>query len=793
MGTRPKPNRPSTRTRPPPRPIEDYALIGSTFSAALVHRGGDIEWLCLPRFDSAAMFASLLGDAENGGWSLHARDPKARIERRYLPGTLVLETTLTTATGVATVTDFMPRPEHDGTHELVRIVRGVSGTVELHTDLRIRFQYGQWCPWVHRHEGAIYAVAGPDAVRVSSGVPLTSRDMRSFADFEVGAGQAIAFTLEWFPSHVRPPITRDPYSLLARSTAEWSAWSQRCSHAGEFHEEVKRSLITLKALTYAPTGGIVAAPTTSLPEQPGGERNWDYRFCWLRDAALTLYALIGAGYIEEASDWRWWLMRAVGGSPDDLQVMYGLHGERALTEIELDGLAGYEGSRPVRVGNEAHGQRQLDVYGAVIAAFHAARKAGLADMAQVWPLERAIARRLALLWREKDCGLWEVRGEARHFVHSKVMCWLAFDRVIASAEQFDLEGPLEEWRRIRAEIHAEVCERGFDAASHSFVQYYGADAVDAALLMIPLVGFLPIDDPRVQGTVARIERELMQGGLVYRYRTELGVDGLAGGEGAFLACSFWLASVYVAQGELAKARQLFRHLLSLGNDLGLFAEEYDPAARRQLGNFPQAFSHIGLINTAHALVSAAGGVWELAGSGSRTEAQGPPIVVVIGVSASGKSTTGKALSEHLECAFQDGDDLHPAANVRKMKAGVPLTDEDRGPWLDRVAAWIGKRARAGERGVVACSALKRAYRDRLRAAHPDLYFVLLAPSDAVLHARIGARKGHFMPPSLLASQLRTLERPDDSERALTIEHPVDVDESCLQTLAWMLSLAPRAR
>ncbi|SDZ18252.1 Glucoamylase (glucan-1,4-alpha-glucosidase), GH15 family [Variovorax sp. YR634] len=608
------PKQPSSRLHAdrPNRPIGDYALIGSTHSAALVHCGGDIEWLCLPRFDSAAMFASLLGDERNGHWTMRAKDRKARVTRRYLPGTVVLETTIRTAKGTAIVTDFMPRPALDGTHEVVRIVQGVRGTVAMHTEFRIRFNYGGWCPWMERRDGAVFATAGPDSVRISSGVPLTNENFASFADFTVSAGQAIAFSLDWFPSHLKPPVTRDAGALLARTVAEWSAWTGRCGYHGEFREPVMRSLLTLKALTYEPTGGIVAAPSTSLPELPGGERNWDYRFCWLRDAALTLYALIGSGYVEEASAWRWWLMRAVGGSPEELQVMYGLHGERSLTELELGWLPGYEDSRPVRIGNGAHGQRQLDVYGSVIAAFHAARKAGLADMDKVWPLERAIAKHLMVLWKEPDCSLWEVRGEPRHFVHSKIMCWLAFDRVIASATEYGLEGPVERWREVRDEIHAEVCARGYDAASNSFVQYYGADTVDAALLWMPLIGFLPIHDARVQGTIARIEKELIFNGLVYRYRTEKGVDGLEGGEGAFLACSFWLSNVYVAMGKLRKARALFKRLLALGNDLGLFAEEYDPVAQRQLGNFPQAFSHIGLINSAHALVSAAGGVWELA-------------------------------------------------------------------------------------------------------------------------------------------------------------------------------------
>lgn len=769
----------------PARPIEDYALIGSTHSAALVHRGGDIEWLCLPRFDSAAMFASLLGDENNGRWSMRARDRKARITRRYLPGTLVLETTFRTAQGVATVTDFMPRPASDGMHEVVRIVRGVRGTAAMHTELRIRFNYGEWCPWVERREGAVYAVAGPDGVRVTSGVELINENFASTADFTVTAGQAIAFCLEWFPSHQTPPVTRDAHALLARTAGEWCEWTDRCGYDGEYREAVTRSLLTLKALTYEPSGGIVAAPTTSLPEHPGGERNWDYRFCWLRDAALTLYALIGSGYIEEASDWRWWLMRAVGGSPEELQVMYGLHGERTLTEVELGWLRGYEDSRPVRIGNGAQAQRQLDVYGAVIAAFHASRKAGLKDMDKVWPLECAIAQQLTVLWKKPDCSLWEVRGELRHFVHSKFMCWLAFDRMIASARDFHLDGPVDEWRKVRDEIHADVCAKGYDAASGSFVQYYGADAVDAALLLMPLVGFLPIHDPRVERTVARIERELVFKRLVYRYRTEQGVDGLEGGEAAFLACSFWLSNVYVAMGRLKEARALLDHLLSLGSDLGLFAEEYDPVARRQLGNFPQAFSHIGLINSVHALSSAAGGVWELVDRDGKASSGEPLIVVISGVSGSGKTTLGKALAAQLECKFVDADRLHPAAPARKMRAGEPLDEDDRAPTLAQVADWIAARSRAGEHGIIACPALKKASRDRLRASHANLAFVLLAPSEAVLLKRIGARRTHWMRPSDLRRQLHTLEQPDASERTLIIEGEVDVGEACLQALTWL--------
>lgn len=589
---------------PGSRPIEDYALIGSTHSAALIHRGGEIEWMCLPRFDSGAMFASLLGDRGNGSWALHAIDPEARVTRRYLPGTVVLETTIETATGCAVVIDFLPRPTRDSNHEAMRIVRGVRGEVAMHTEMRIRFNYGEWCPWVGRHDGAIIAVAGPDAVRIRSDVPLKNDHFCTHADFGIRAGEERFFCVEWYPSHETPAAAREPDALLELSLVEWRAWSESSVYRGGYGESVDRSLLTLRALTYAPTGGIVAAPTTSLPEEIGGVRNWDYRFCWLRDAALTLYALIRSGHAEEASAWRWWLMRAVGGTPDELQIMYGLHGERNLTEVEVDWLAGYECSKPVRIGNGAHGQRQLDVYGAVIGAFHASRVAGLDDMDQVWHLECAIARKLAVLWKEPDSSLWEVRGDLRHYVHSKVMCWYAFDRMIASAEQFGLDGPVDDWKALCREIHAEVCDRGFDAASNSFIQSYDGDETDAALLTLPLLGFLPADDPRIKGTVARIERDLMRNGLLLRYRTEGGLDGLAGDEGAFLACTFWLVDTYVAMGRQQEAVVLFEHLLSLANDLGLLAEEYDPVAKRQLGNFPQAFSHVGLINSAYAIANA---------------------------------------------------------------------------------------------------------------------------------------------------------------------------------------------
>jgi GH15 family glucan-1,4-alpha-glucosidase len=466
-------------------------------------------------------------------------------------------------------------------------------------------------PWVERKEGAIIAIAGPDGVRISSSVDLTNADYATGADFTLSAGQSVTAMLEWFPSHLSPPVPRDPYALMRRTQSEGYRWAERCTYEGPYADAVRRSLLTLKALTYRPTGGIVAAPTTSLPEMPGGVRNWDYRYCWLRDAVWTIYALTASGFHEEAGAWRWWLMRATAGAPEELQVMYGLHGERRLTEMELDHLPGYENSRPVRIGNGAHDQLQLDVYGSVLGAFDAGRRAGLPDMDAVWPLQCAIAKNLLTLWKQPDSGLWEVRGPPRHFVYSKIMCWLAFERMVASARDFKLDGPIDEWRRARDEIHAEVCEKGFDPVSNSFVQSYGADRVDAALLQIPMLGFLPADDPRVQGTIARVERELLRDGVVYRYRTDgIEADGLPGTEGAFLACSFWLCDAYTLSGRLDDARRMFERLLSYGNDLGLFAEEYDPVTCRQLGNFPQAFSHFALVNSAHTLSGAVGGAAE---------------------------------------------------------------------------------------------------------------------------------------------------------------------------------------
>ncbi|NHN85353.1 glycoside hydrolase family 15 protein [Acetobacter musti] len=584
------------------RLIEDYALVSSARGAGLVHRGGTIEWLCMPRFDSEAIFASLLGTPENGEWALCPADPDAVVSRRYLPDTMVLETAWETASGRAIVLDFLPPPGDSDLHELVRIVRGDKGTVAFRSNLRLRFGYGERIPWMQRREGALYAFAGPDAVRLSSSADLTNVDFSTEGEFEVSAGQSGFATLEWFPSHISPPLPRDPYALLRHTIARGREWSSHCLYDGPYEGIVRRSLLTLKALTYQPTGGIVAAPTTSLPEMPGGVRNWDYRYCWLRDAAWTIHALAISGYVDEASAWHQWLMRATAGAVDGLQIMYGLHGERRLTEVELTHLCGYENSRPVRIGNGAHDQLQLDVYGSVIGGFDAARRDGLPGLDTVWPLQRSIAQRLLGLWREPDSGLWEVRGGTRHFVYSKMMCWFAFDRMIASATDFNLDGDVELWKATRDEIHAEICEKGFDRETNSFVQFYGADRVDASLLHIAQLGFLPTSDPRVQGTIARIERDLLRNGFVWRYPPDgESADGLAGEEGSFLACSFWLCDAWVMSGRRTEAQQMFEQLIACANDLGLLAEEYDPVTHRQLGNFPQAFSHFALVHSAHML------------------------------------------------------------------------------------------------------------------------------------------------------------------------------------------------
>ena len=582
-----------------PSRIEDYGLIGDCETAALVSRDGSIDWLCLPRFDSAACFAALLGTPDNGRWQIAPADPSSRITRRYRDDTLILETTFETEQGVATIIDFMPL--FDGTSDLVRLVVGQHGRLDFRTDLVIRFDCGISVPWVNQldDEGGLQAVAGPDMLVLRTPVPLRGDDLRTVGEFSVAAGETVPFVLSHGPSHRPRPNTLDPQLALAQTETVWREWSARCPPIGPWNEAVKRSLLTLKALTYEPTGGIVAAPTTSLPEQIGGPRNWDYRYCWLRDSAFTLRALMNLGYYDEARAWRDWLLRAIAGSPAQVQILYSITGERQLPERELPWLAGYEGSRPVRIGNAAVGQRQLDVYGEVIHAMFEARLGGMPPLQRGADVLRVVLDYVETIWREPDEGIWEVRGGRQHFTHSKVMAWVAFDRAARIAEMAGDASASTRWRRIADEIRGEVCRSGFDPELGRFVQFYGSRRLDASLLQIPLVGFLPASDPRVRGTLAAIERRLLRdGGLVMRYDTDDGVDGLPPGEGAFLACSFWLADNYILQRRFGDAHVLFERLLALRNDVGLLAEEYDPRASRMLGNFAQAFSHVGLINTA---------------------------------------------------------------------------------------------------------------------------------------------------------------------------------------------------
>ncbi len=579
-----------------PSRIEDYALIGDCESAALVSRDGSIDWLCWPRFDSDALFAALLGSREHGRWLVAPRE-EARVSRHYHPGTLILETRFETTSGVARLIDFMPlRGRNSG---IVRIVKGERGSVAFHTELVLRFGYGSIVPWVSRMEnGMLRAIAGPDMVVLYTPVAVKGENLTTVGEFTVSAGEEIPFVLSYGPSHLPAPEPPIPHAALDQTRASWEEWSSRCHARGPLSDVVLRSLITLKALTYLPTGGIVAAPTTSLPEHLGGTRNWDYRFCWLRDATLTLLALLNAGCSDEAAAFRDWLLRAVAGSPAQVQIMYGIAGEWRLTEWEVPWLPGYENSAPVRIGNAAHSQLQLDVYGELMDANHQTRRYGLTTSEFGWALQGAFLDHLEKIWQAPDEGIWEVRGGRRHFTHSKVMAWVAFDRSIKSAESFGLPGPVEHWREIRSQIHEEVCARAFNEEVRSFVQSYESTQLDASLLLVPCVGFLPIDDPRVTGTVAAIERHLMRDGFVMRYDSKEVEDGLPPGEGLFLACSFWLADVYIMQGRHDEAERLFKRLLHLANDVGLLSEEYDPVSRRLVGNFPQAFTHVALVNTA---------------------------------------------------------------------------------------------------------------------------------------------------------------------------------------------------
>jgi len=585
-----------------PSRIEDYALIGDCESAALVARDGSIDWLCWPRFDSEACFAALLGSPENGRW-LVAPCEAAKITRRYRSNTLVLETHFETRDGAATLVDFMPvRAQHS---TIVRFVIGTHGTLKMRTELILRFGYGAVVPWVTRVEtGSLRAIAGPDMVVLHTPVHVSGKNMTTVGEFIVSRGETVPFVMTYSPSHLPMPQAIDATDALVETETYWCEWSEKCRSAGRWTEAVKRSVITLKALTYAPTGGMVAAPTTSLPERLGGERNWDYRYCWLRDATLTLIGAMHAGYYEEALAWREWLLRAVAGNPDQLQIMYGIAGERRLTEWVADWLPGYEKSAPVRIGNAAHVQLQLDVFGEIMDTYHQARCGGLTSNDSGWALQLEIAKHLKKIWREPDQGIWEMRGPPQHFTYSKVMAWVAFDRAIKSAEMFGLEGPLDDWRGVRDEIRDDVCERGFDEKLGTFVQAYGSDQVDASLLLIPCVGFLPVSDSRVEKTIAFIERRLVRDGFVMRYSTEEVEDALPPGEGAFLASSFWLVDVYTLQERFDDAERLFQRLISLRNEVGLLSEQYDPSLNRLVGNFPQAFSHLALINSAYNLTSA---------------------------------------------------------------------------------------------------------------------------------------------------------------------------------------------
>jgi GH15 family glucan-1,4-alpha-glucosidase len=580
--------------------IEDYGLIGDLQTAALVGREGSIDWACFPRFDSGACFASLLGTTDHGRWLIAPREDAWSPARRYREDTLVLETDWECDSGKVRVTDFMP--PRGKAPDIVRIVEGVAGEVEMSSELVIRYDYGSTVPWVRRLEDDTrVAIAGPDGLCFRSPVEHRGENMRTIGEFTVREGDRVPFALTWYPSNEDPPERIDPEQALQDTVDYWTTWVARCDYDGKWKAPVHQSLLVLKALTYAPTGGIVAAPTTSLPERIGGERNWDYRYCWLRDATLVLLAFINANHLDEAAAWRSWLLRAAAGDPSAMQIMYGVGGERRLSELTLDWLPGYEGSRPVRAGNAASEQFQLDVFGEVLDAMHQGRVHHLERSPESWSLQRRLLAFLERAWKEPDEGIWEVRGGRRHFTHSKVMAWVAFDRGVKAVEEFGRSGPVERWRRVRDEIQGEVCERGFDPELNAFTQSYGSKRLDASLLVVPLVGFLPADDARVAGTVAAIERELYRDGFVYRYQGDdesERVDGLPPGEGAFLPCSFWLADNFALQGRMQEAEELFERLLSVRSDLGLLAEEWDPASRRQLGNFPQAFTHVALVNSA---------------------------------------------------------------------------------------------------------------------------------------------------------------------------------------------------
>jgi len=606
-------------------PIEDYALIGNCETAALVARDGSIDWLCWPRFDSGACFAALLGMPEHGRWQIAPADPGAKVTRRYRDDTLVLETEFTTGDGAVTLIDFMPLRDGGKPSEVVRLVMGQRGQVAMSCELVLRFDYGSVVPWVTRLEGgALRAIAGPDMTVLRTPVELHGDDLKTVGKFMVSEGETVPFVLSYCRSYLgAPPDPIDPISALSDTEVFWRNWSAGCRETGKWSDAVRRSLITLKALAHRPTGGIVAAPTTSLPEQLGGTRNWDYRYCWLRDATFTLLSLMNSGFYQAAQDWRKWLLRAVAGTPQQLQIMYGIEGERRLTELELPWLPGYQGATPVRIGNAASNQLQLDVYGEVMDAFYQGRRGRLGALDAAFDLQRAMLDHLATIWREPDDGIWEVRGGRQHFTYSKVMAWVAFDRAVKLAEEFGLEGPVADWKAQRQQIHDDICAKAFNSNIGAFTQHYGADTLDASVLLMPLVGFLPASDPRVQGTVAAIERGLMVDGFVVRYDTRSGKDGLPPGEGAFLACSFWFVDNLTLLGRISEAERLFERLCRLCNDVGLLSEEYDPHAKRLLGNFPQAFSHIAMVNSAHNLVLSDNSLKQRAGHHSQSGSVAP--------------------------------------------------------------------------------------------------------------------------------------------------------------------------
>jgi GH15 family glucan-1,4-alpha-glucosidase len=582
--------------------IEDYAFLSDTQTAALVSRDGCVDWLCLPRFDSGACFASLLGNEENGHWKFYPKEKITATRRRYRGDSLILETEIETASGAVRLIDFMPpRGENP---DFVRIVEGLRGSIVMKMELIIRFDYGAVMPWVRKKHGGLEALAGPDGLILRTPVETHGAGMTTVAAFAVKEGERVPFVLTWFASHSAPPKPVHAEHALRDTEKYWHDWSNRCDHGGPWREAVVRSLLVLKGLTFAPTGGIVAAATTSLPEEIGGVRNWDYRYCWLRDATFTLLALSHGGYHDEATSWREWLLRAIAGSPSQMQILYGVRGERRIDEFELKWLKGYENSRPVRIGNAASTQFQLDVYGEIVGAIYEACRTGLKISDDDWRLQVALLNFLETKWMEPDEGIWEVRGPRRHFTHSKVMAWFAFDRGVRLVEEFGLsaDGHLERWKKNRDQIHREVCEKGYNKTKKAFTQFYGSDAMDASILLAPLIQFLPPEDERLRNTIAAVERDLLEDGFILRYRPqEENVDGLPGKDGAFLPCSFWYAACLDWIGEKEKARAVFERLLALRNDLGLLAEEYDPKEKRQLGNFPQAFSHIAIITTAYRL------------------------------------------------------------------------------------------------------------------------------------------------------------------------------------------------